>query len=260
VIVRSTDIGAALRSRRPARQSQRGFIVNPFAFGAPAPTDPDFANVSLLVHFDTGNSTTIPDNSANAYVPASGSMSTVSTQSKFGGKAGECRSGFNDCLSYTHTSALDLTTGNFTIEVWVHFSSLTGTQTLVTKSTGTGLYPYNIRKEVTTNKFAAYFFNTGGSLLGPITGTTTATTGVWYHIAVTRNGNTFTLWVNGVSEGTPLTSSAALRTVSGDPLWVGNYGGSSSGLIGYLDDLRITKGVARYTSTFSPPSAAFPNS
>jgi hypothetical protein len=79
----------------------------------------------------------------------------------------------------------------------------------------------------------------------------------WTHVAVVRYNGTTTLYVNGVSGGT--TTSLGNMT---DPDWIiggGRYGGSSPvSFNGYIDDLRITKGVARYTTSFTAPTAAFP--
>jgi hypothetical protein len=85
-----------------------------------------------------------------------------------------------------------------------------------------------------------------------LTGTTSLSTNQWYHIAVTRQSGTVKLWVNGVLDGS--VADARNYSASGSLevgiSHVGNY------FTGYIDDLRITKGVARYTSTFTPPAQA----
>jgi hypothetical protein len=79
----------------------------------------------------------------------------------------------------------------------------------------------------------------------------------WHHLALTRLGTAVTIWVDGVSRATS-TSSASF---SGQTNFVGrNNAYSPRNLVGYIDDLRITKGVARYTANFTPPTAAFPDS
>ena len=82
----------------------------------------------------------------------------------------------------------------------------------------------------------------------------------WYHIAVTRSGNTFKSFINGVVEKT-FTVSGTIYSDTTIPYNIGRSGYSSGGYFyynGYMDDLRITKGVARYTTTFTPPSALPP--
>ena len=83
----------------------------------------------------------------------------------------------------------------------------------------------------------------------------------WYHIAVTRQGSAFRLFVDGalVSTGTnpnAIASSASTPiSVGGSPVY-----GSAATLSGLIDDVRITVGTARYTAAFTPPTAAFPDS
>jgi hypothetical protein len=85
-------------------------------------------------------------------------------------------------------------------------------------------------------------------------GTATISQNTWTHVAVTRNGSTFTVWVNGTSSGTATSSlilmNQTVRTTVG-----ANENGSLPWL-GYIDDLRITKGFARYTANFVPPTSA----
>jgi hypothetical protein len=84
--------------------------------------------------------------------------------------------------------------------------------------------------------------------------------GTWYHVAVTRSGNTFKLFRNGVQNGSTVTNSNSCpATASTGALYVGSdVGGGFGNWNGYIDDLRITKGYARYTTNFTPPTQAFP--
>ena len=76
----------------------------------------------------------------------------------------------------------------------------------------------------------------------------------WNHVAVTREGSVFRLFVNGTQVDT-FTSSTVEIGFLNDPLTVGSY--NSTGYFnGYLSDVRITKGLARYTASFTPPTAA----
>jgi hypothetical protein len=77
----------------------------------------------------------------------------------------------------------------------------------------------------------------------------------WTHIAFVRSGTTLTCFLNGVSVGTTTTASSIGSASAGSYI-----GSSQSGnyWFGYIDDLRVTKGYARYTSNFTPPTAALP--
>jgi hypothetical protein len=82
------------------------------------------------------------------------------------------------------------------------------------------------------------------------------TVGSWVHVAVVRNGNTVTIYSNGTNVGSgSYTGSPAVTT---DPLSIGGASNAAFSLNGYIDDLRITKGYARYTANFTPPTTAFP--
>ena len=81
----------------------------------------------------------------------------------------------------------------------------------------------------------------------------------WYHIAVSRSSNTLRAFINGnqltISTGSATNSVQYLQ--SGLPVLVGKYGNGFN-FTGYIDDLRLTNGYARYTSNFTPPTSALP--
>ena len=81
----------------------------------------------------------------------------------------------------------------------------------------------------------------------------------WTHLAYVRNGTTWTWYINGVASGTGSETGADLSFTT-EPTYVG-YGGESyfTPFNGYIDELRVTKGVARYTSNFTAPTKAFAN-
>jgi hypothetical protein len=79
-------------------------------------------------------------------------------------------------------------------------------------------------------------------------------TGTWYYITFTRVGNLFTLYLNGVSQ----VSSTQVYTITDPEVFIGVEGGTNGYLNGYIDDFRITNGLARYTTNFTPPTAALP--
>jgi hypothetical protein len=83
------------------------------------------------------------------------------------------------------------------------------------------------------------------------------TTGTWYHFAAVRNGSTVTLYVNGSSVGS-YTNSNSIGSTS-KTLYIGvQNNGAAWPWNGYIDDLRITKGAARYIGNFTPPVARMP--
>ena len=77
----------------------------------------------------------------------------------------------------------------------------------------------------------------------------------WYHVAVTRSGNTLRIFINGTLEDS-YTTSVAIDDGTINRIDIGGNGGGSN-FIGYIDEARITKGVARYTSNFTPQTKEF---
>ena len=185
-------------------------------------------------------------------ITVSGNAQISTAQSKFGG-ASMYFDGTGDGITAPSDASFDFGTGDFTIEFWMNPSNASGGwQVLVTRKYGaTG--GWRLYKKSGSTELAFYHpsgnYTTSGAGL---------TNGTWYHIAVVRNGSTLTTYVDGTSKGTD-TISAAMSPTSAD-LEIGQ-GVYSFPLPyqGYLDDLRITKGVARYTANFTPPTSAFPN-
>ena len=157
--------------------------------------------------------------------------------------------GTGDYLTLPYNKNIDISTGDFTIESWVYATTTTNS---VDSVWGYGNYGGMLYHAGTTWSWEVGAPN-GVSNHFTLTGT--ASLNAWHHIACTRYGSTFTLWIDGVSASTNTTASDA-----GSPrqLYIG-WNNSTSGsqvFTGYIDDLRITKGYARYTTTFTPPTSA----
>jgi hypothetical protein len=104
----------------------------------------------------------------------------------------------------------------------------------------------------------SWWLNTPGN---NTVGTTAIQFDTWYHVALVRSGsgtNNMKLYLDGVLES----QNTNTYTVPVNDIVLGRtYTNLNSEYFnGYIDDLRITKGVARYTANFTPPTAAFPNS
>lgn len=235
-------------------------FINPYQFASAGPTDPFFSNVSLLLHGDgTNGSTTIIDSSPTPKtVTAVGNAQISTAQSKFGGSS-IAFDGNGDYLTVPNNTAFEFDSGDFTLEAWGYFVNFAvandGNVVAskgVTGSVGTQFYSL----QADGSGSILFFFGSGFAFLtGPVLSANT-----WVHLAVTRSANVFTLWVNGSSSATR-TSSTSLAV--GGPLIIGsqsfNPGATNRTMTGYIDDLRITKGIARYTANFTPPTAPFPD-
>jgi hypothetical protein len=161
-------------------------------------------------------------------------------------------------LFNAHTD-YDLGSGNFTVECWVRFNSTTGQQNFVGPWLPGSSVNWALYKSATGQ--LSWHVSTNGTTDTPVIDATWGpTTGVWYHVAVDWDGTKTRVYANGVMLGSDTTA----RTISGgNGLAIGsNSNRSSLCLNGWLDDLRVTKGVARYHSDsgFTVPSAQFPRS
>ena len=152
--------------------------------------------------------------------------------------------GTGDYLDVANNAALQLGTSDFTLEAWAYLIDQAGTANHVIISKQNYLIYYE-------EAISKWIFETN---LGSITSSSTWPLSAWQHVAATRSGNTFTLWVNGTSQGT-LTNSGSV-TDAGGLMNIGrNVGNSSNYTQGYLSSLRLVKGTAVYTSAFTPPTA-----
>ena len=221
---------------------------------SPQYKDPDYSSVSLLLHGNgTNGSTTITDNSPTPKtVTAVGNAQISTTQSKFGG-ASIAFDGTGDYLDISSNSAFGYGLSDFTIEFWIYRNVSIVLQSFLDQRIGieTALAPTIY---ISGNSFF-YYANGANRISG---GTLAASQ--WLHIALSRSGTATKLFVSGVQVGSTFTDT--INYVDSPVRIGGANGGTPPGvasLDGYIDDLRITKGVARYTSNFSVPSVQFPD-
>lgn len=236
-------------------------IINPYSFGVPAPTDPSFTNVSLLCHFDgtNGQTTTVDSSSFARTVTGVSGLSLSTAQTKFGASSSDhSGAGGTAAWSVADSADFDFGSGQFTIEGFIRFKTYSSANihALYNQYPGSGTDNACFFGPV-LGTLAFYYSTTG--LPGSSVGAAWApSTGVWYHIAVDRDAsNVVRTYVDGVVKSTN-TVAATIFNSSLPP----SIGGASpaSRLDGYLDEVRVTKGVARYAGAFTAPTAAFPNS
>ena len=202
-------------------------------------------DVVLLVHGDGSDaSTSFPDSSASGHTVTAGGDAQVDTaQSKFG-TASALFDGTDDNLAVTHATDFDFS-GDFTIDAWIRPASTNGT--LYTDSSEVGVFFYLADDGGTAD---LVFENVSSSILAVCD--KAVSTGSWQHVAVVRSGSTVTLYVDGISCGTDSTASTAID-ISG--IYIGQLTGLDYS--GHIDEFRVSKGVARWTSNFTPPTAAY---
>lgn len=141
---------------------------------------------------------------------------------------------------------------NFTWECWVNIRSFThnlGSYMAFLDNRNANGKGYFVG---CNNSGQVYVFNENGSI---ITGSHSLSLNTWYHIALTRSSNVLKVWVNGQESGS--SSRPGDDTIRSDSFYIGMSPDGYNDLNGYMDEIRITEGVARYTSTFPVPFAKF---
>ena len=225
--------------------------------------DVHFPKVAALLPFDgTNGATSTTDLSNNTHTVTFGGDAQISTaQSKFGGSSLSL-DGNGDYVDLPQ-STNQLTSDDFTIEFWFRINSGAGSSTYgilgsFNQESGTykGFYFFttSARPQV---YFQAYCGSDGWAEVNKDQGTRTAlSNNTWYHVAVTRNGSTWRLFLNGTQEDSITLDSSITDAGSTTRLGSGGPIETSGWFNGYIEDLRITKGVARYTSNFTAPTTA----
>ena len=185
----------------------------------------------------------------------------VSTSVKKYGAASMYFDGTGDNLNIPVNENTNFGSGNFTIEGWLYLNT-TGVYQVFFSRTLASVSGYGGTwlRVTDTNVLQAAFSSGTTAHDFTITCSTALSASTWYHVAYVRNGSAFNIYLNGTSNGSA-TSSATMYS-AGTTVTVGVQTNSNSAfgyLNGYIDDLRITKGVARYTANFTAPDQAFPN-
>ncbi|NTW31105.1 MAG: LamG domain-containing protein [Bacteroidetes bacterium] len=223
----------------------------------------DDAYTVLKIHADGSNgSTSFSDASPSSHsISTNGNAQVSTTQAKYNQSA--ALDGTGDYLSVSDGSDFQFGTGNFTIDFWLFFNAITESENgLVGKYTAGspgGAYTFEYIGGA-SNSFRGYYSSSTTLFVIPVS-SDLISLNQWYHIAFVRDAiNNIQVYVNGVSQGS---STLNNTTVNGNstPLTIGHYyaapSGGVNGTNGYIDELRISKGVARWTSNFTPPSSPY---
>jgi len=199
---------------------------------------------------NTGHTVTAAGNpTQGSFSPFRASALTQNTDlleysvSDFGGSISFDGSG--DSLSIAASSDFDLGTADFTIETFIYFDTF-GTNFILGQNYFSSVFQTDASKRL------QFYSSAAGAYL--ITATTALQTGNWYHVALVRSGNSFTIYLNGTADGTA-TSSADAGFNSTNPLTIGAWNNSNGTWKGSISNFRFTK-KAVYTGNFTKPAAA----
>jgi hypothetical protein len=225
--------------------------------------DPYFQYVSLLLHMDGENGSTdfIDSSPRTKIVTPQGGASITTSNFRFGGASGF----FNNTDAYLTTPDdvdFDISTGDWTFELFCRIFPVEF-DILIDKAVSFGYFPFQLR--VANNRFnvrgytnelpiPSLAYNLGVSA-GPI-----VVPGTWYHVAATRRTNTFYLYVNGALVDSITNNNFDSLYYSVSPLSIGATSNGQGRVAGNIDDLRITKGIARYSGlNFNVRTSPYPD-
>ena len=221
-------------------------------------SDAYFSSVALLLHMEgTNGSPTFVDSSNNNYTPTVYGNTQISTVEKRFGDSSALFDGTGDYL-YWGAGSANLGSGDASIEGWFRFNSLAGDIGIFVIHPGEA-------STIPAAEFTHFGLKYNGGLFARVTGVsyflgTTLSTGTDYHIAAIRHAGGWKVYING----TVLNTSSLADTSNYSSTWglsLGAYNTSGMQYMnGYIDEFRVTPGLARYTANFTAPTAPFPDS
>lgn len=213
----------------------------------------EISPTKLLLNFNgnNGDTSTTDASPENHTIIFNGDAEISTTQSKFGGSSLYLNGpSTQDRLEISNNgqpiNSLSLENNNFTIELWVYFMEY---------DSGEG-YNHIIGNHISGVNSNWLIGLKPGNNLGfvgsgfDIYTTSSFPYNTWVHIAVVRSANTIKLFQNGVKVAEDSFSSSIPNTI---PLTIGGDFTGTNVMKGYIDDIRIIKGLALYTSNFTPP-------
>lgn len=230
----------------------KGTAVYTGTFTPPTAPLTAITNTSLLLNFTNAG---IIDNTGKNNLETVGNAQIDTGTKKFGTGSLEF-DGAGDYLFGANTPNTSFGSGDFTIEAWIYRSSTDSSQAIFQKGrVADGNFECAVYLVNTGDKVEVYYSTAGNTSTTVLTSSATVSLSTWTHIAVTRSGSTWRLFIDGTLDSSA-TASVTLYTGTGT-ISVGANPAGASTYTGFIDDLRITKGVARYTATFTPPAKAF---
>lgn len=210
--------------------------------------DPYWNNVVFLTHFD-GSRGDWHDVRGHELVPASSNWNGITTETgRFGGAAKFTASRMSALLNPDEV----IGTGDFTVEFFFYFyTDLSAPAAMGLFELGDSRNGAGIRLRINASEQVQMW----DTQTQTASWTTTASFNNWHHVAVTRKDGVLTLWLNGKPGNR---STINTSDISDGRIGIGtNHSLSTTSYTGRMDEIRITRGVARYTEEFAPPTEPF---
>jgi len=226
------------------------YNANSTGFAPPLTPPTAVTNTQLLLNYTNG---AIFDNTAKNVVETVSGASLSTAQVKYG-TTSMAFNGSSDYVVTPSSKLISAWSGDCTIEGWYYTTSIASTPPLWMNSTSNS-----------DGMSGGYVYSDGRVGMGKI-GVSDLYSAVglwsnnrWNHVAYVKAGATAYIFLNGVLVASG-TATTYFETSTVKPITLGrNYQNSPSYYTGYINDFRITQGVARYVANFTPPTSALQN-
>jgi hypothetical protein len=222
-------------------------------------------NTTVLCNFTNAG---IFDDTTRHVIETIGNVSVNTSVYKFGTGSIRFNTPIGPKLRLPPDPLLNFGTENFTMECWYYPITKPDIAPCILTNDEVSGYPTNYwalhdrhgQDNGSGTKFSFWCGNAVPGNAPVLNSSTVVSNNNWYHLAVTRTSNTLRLFVNGVMEAANTNVTASLDGLANKPLALGRSGYGDSGLNGLVEDVRITKGISRYTSntSFTPPISTYP--
>ena len=209
----------------------------------------------LLLHFDGADEATSTTDSSDSSHSITMTGAKIDNGASVFGTSSAYFDG-SDSITIAGSTDFDFGTDDFTIEFWMSPDNTSNWDAIISSQNYyTSGYNGNWVVDMNSGNIRIYSYD-GQSSEASLTATTSLSS-EWQHIALVRNSGTLTFYINGVSAGS--TSNFSSRSLSDgqNGIKLGTTQGGPTNYDGYIDELRISKGVARYTSNFDLPTKQF---
>lgn len=215
----------------------------------------DDGYTKVLMHFDGADGgTTFTDESGKTWARNSNGAELDTAQKVFGTASLLLPYGATQDYIYTaHSSDFDFGTNDFTIDCRIRFNSSAWYDNSVHHIIGDGYntgFTCQYYHETTTKRIRIWTANVSNDFSWTPSGST------WYHFAVSRSGTNLRVFIDGSQIGTTKTDSSNIGGTG--QLRIGDDPSASTPTFGgWIDEMRLSKGIARWTANFTPPTAPY---
>ena len=208
----------------------------------------------LLIHFDGANNSTTFVEETGKSLTRTGSTNVISTaNSKFGGSSYYNPTVGSNTLTTPNTSDLWLGSGDFTLEAWVYKTGTPQYSGIIVFRTITFLQS-TYAMAFSGNKPTFDYSYSGGSTTG-FTYSSDIPMNEWVHVAMVRHAGYVDCYINGVRDASRF--NIGTNSLYNSTATIKICGYTDLAFVGYVDEIRVSKGIARWTSNFTPPTAPY---